>query len=182
MRNAPGAASVVRCRSMSLKVQLDACRRECEANAEPHVVDAVRRAIQALASVQAPMRRRFHRPFGSSQSRSRRHQLFLGRLVPLCVLELKALATAHPEIERPGATLVALSPQARDNSSSRGRDGKPSFPMLSDSGCKVASRYRIAFAVPERFQAAYLALGYPQSGEDRIERLDAADTRHLRPR
>ena len=49
MRNAPGAASVVRCRSMSLKVQLDACRRECEANAEPHVVDAVRRAIQALA-------------------------------------------------------------------------------------------------------------------------------------
>jgi peroxiredoxin len=74
---------------------------------------------------------------------------------------LQALAAAHPEIERLGATLVALSPQARDNSSSRGRDGKPSFPILSDPGCKVASRYRIAFAVPERSRAAYLALGYP---------------------
>jgi peroxiredoxin len=32
---------------------------------------------------------------------------------------------------------------------------------LSDPGCKVASRYRIAFAVPERIRAAYLALGHP---------------------
>jgi peroxiredoxin len=74
---------------------------------------------------------------------------------------LQALAAAHPEIERLGATLVALSPQARDNSSCRSRDGKPSFLILSDPGCKVASRYRIAFAVPERYRAAYLALGYP---------------------
>src|SRR5690242_11212932 len=50
MRNAPcvsdrfpGAAS------MSLKAQLDACRREYEANAEPQAVDAVRRSIRALA-------------------------------------------------------------------------------------------------------------------------------------
>jgi peroxiredoxin len=86
---------------------------------------------------------------------------FWGGWCPFCVLELKALAAAHPEIERLGATLVALSPHARNNSSSRGRDRKQSLPILSDPGCKVASRYRIAFAVPERFRAAYLALGYP---------------------
>jgi hypothetical protein len=34
---------------MPLKAQLEACRREYEANAEPHVVAAVRRSIQALA-------------------------------------------------------------------------------------------------------------------------------------
>jgi hypothetical protein len=32
-----------------LNAKLEACRRECEANAEPHVVDAARRSIQALA-------------------------------------------------------------------------------------------------------------------------------------
>jgi peroxiredoxin len=184
---------------MSLKAQLEACRREYEANAEPRAVDAVQRTIQALAETgivaqalkageRAPLfRLRCGRGgFIDLSDLLNRGPVvisfFWGDWCPFCVLELKALAAAHPEIERLGATLVALSPQARDNSSSRGRDGKPSFPMLSDSGCKVASRYRIAFAVPERFQAAYLALGYPQSGEDRIERLDAADTRHLRPR
>jgi peroxiredoxin len=177
MRNAPGAASVVRCRSMSLKVQLDACRRECEANAEPHVVDAVRRAIQALAETglvakaakageTAPLfRLRCGGGFIDLSDLLNRGPVvisfFWGDWCPFCVLELKALATAHPEIERLGATLVALSPQARDNSSSRGRDGKPSFLILSDPGCKVASLYRLAFAVPERFRAAYLALGYP---------------------
>jgi len=34
---------------MSLKALLEACRSEYEANAEPHVVDAVRRSVQALA-------------------------------------------------------------------------------------------------------------------------------------
>ena len=34
---------------MSLKAQLEVCRREYEAKAEPHLVDAARRSIQALA-------------------------------------------------------------------------------------------------------------------------------------
>jgi peroxiredoxin len=38
---------------------------------------------------------------------------FWGDWCPFCVLELKALAAAHPEVERLGATLVAFSPQAR---------------------------------------------------------------------
>jgi len=162
---------------MLLKAQLDACRREYEANAEPHVVDAARRSNQALAETglaakavkageTAPLfRLRCGRGgvIDLSDLLNRGPAVvsfFWGDWCPFCVLELQALAAAHPEIERLGATLVALSPQARDNSSSRGRDGKASFPILSDPGCKVASRYRIAFAVAERYRAAYLALGY----------------------
>ena len=82
--------------------------------------------------------------------------------MPNCVLELKALATAYPEIERLGATLVALSPQARTPSSSLGSDGELPFPVLQDAGCEVAARYRIVFTVLQEFRTAYLALGYPR--------------------
>jgi peroxiredoxin len=163
---------------MSLKAQLEACRHEYEANAEPRAVDAVRRTIQVLAETgvvakavkageTAPLFRLRCRPGGFIDLSDLLDRgpvvvsFFWGDWCPFCVLELQALAAAHPEIERLGATLVALSPQARDNSSSRGRDGKPSFPILNDPGCKVASRFRIAFAVPERYRAAYLALGLP---------------------
>jgi peroxiredoxin len=88
---------------------------------------------------------------------------FWGDWCPFCVLALQALAAAHPEIERLGAMLVALSPQARENSSSSG--GEPPFPVLQDFGCEIAARYRIAFTVPQQFRTAYLALGYPHSAK-----------------
>jgi peroxiredoxin len=81
--------------------------------------------------------------------------------VPFCVLELQALAAAHPEIENLGATLVALSPQARARRSFPSSDGEAPFPLLPDPGCEIAVHYRIAFTVPQQFRAAYLALGYP---------------------
>lgn len=163
---------------MSLKAQLDACRREYGANGEPNVVDAARRSIRALAETglvakavkageTAP---RFRLRCGRggfidlSDLLNRGPAVvsfFWGDWCPFCVLELQALAAAHPEIERLGATLVALSPQARGPSSSPGSHGEPPFAILQDPGCKVASRYRIAFAVPERYRAAYLALGHP---------------------
>jgi len=172
------SASLVGCRSMSLKAQLDACRREYEADAEPQVVDAARRSIRALAetglvakAVKAGETARLFRlrcgrgGFIDLSDLLNRGPVvvsfFWGAWCPFCVLELQALAAAQPVIERLGATLVALSPQARGPSSSPGSHGEPPFPVLQDPGCKVASRYRIAFAVPERFRAAYLALGYP---------------------
>jgi peroxiredoxin len=75
---------------------------------------------------------------------------------------LKALAAAHPQIERLGARLLVLSPQAREKSSSLTGDGEPLFPLLRDPGCNIAARYRIAFTV-QQFRTAYLALGYPVS-------------------
>jgi peroxiredoxin len=90
---------------------------------------------------------------------------FWGDWCPYCVLELQALAAAHAEIERLGATLVAPSPQARTPPSSLGSDGEPPFPISQDAGCEIAARYRIAFTVPQQFRTAYLALGYPHSAK-----------------
>jgi peroxiredoxin len=88
---------------------------------------------------------------------------FWGDWCPFCVLELQALAGVHRQIERLGATLVALSPQARGKSSSLGRNCEPPFPVFQDPECKIAGLYRIAFIVPQQFRAAYLTLGYPNS-------------------
>ena len=170
-------ASLARCHPMSLKAQLDTCRRDYEANAEPHVVDAARRSIKALAETglvakavkageTAPLFRLRCGPGGFINLSDLLDRgpvivsFFWGDWCPFCVLELKALAAAHPEIKRLGATLVALSPHPRSKPSSPGGDAETSFPILRDPGCKIAARYRIAFPVPQQFHATYLALGY----------------------
>jgi len=164
---------------MSLKAQLELCRSEYEANVEPHVIDAARRSVQSLAETglvakavkageAAPLFRLRCRRGGFIDLSDLLNRgpvvvsFFRGDWCPYCVLELQALAAVHSEIERLGATLVALSPQARIPSSSLGSDGEAPFPVLQDAGCEIASRYRIAFTVPRRFRTAYLALGYPR--------------------
>ena len=65
------------------------------------------------------------------------------------------MAAAHPEIERLGATLIGISPLPD-------ADTYSSFLILTDRGCRVATRYRIAFTVAPQYRPAYLALGYPE--------------------
>jgi len=167
---------------MSLKAQLEACLSEYEANAEPHVADAVRRSIEALAETglvanavkageRAPLFRLRCRRGGFIDLSGLLDRgpavisFFWGDWCPFCVLELKALAAAHAEIERLGATLVALSPHPQDRLLSSGDGRAPPFPVLQDPGCAIAARYRIAFTVPPQFQAAYLGLGYPKGAK-----------------
>jgi hypothetical protein len=104
---------------------------------------------------------RFHRPFGSSQSRSRRHQLFLGRLVPLLCSRIEGACGSPPGNRAPGRNASrSLAACARSVVLSR-RSRRTAVSYIARSRCKVASCYRIAFAVPERIRAAYLALGHP---------------------
>jgi peroxiredoxin len=182
-----------------LKAQLDACRREYAANAAPQVVVAVRRSIEALAETglvakavkageSAPrFRLRCGRGGFIDLSGLRERgpvvlSFFWGDGCPFCVLELKALAAAHPEIEYLGATLVALSPQARAGRSSPGHDGELPFPVLHDPGCEVAARYRVAFTVPQQFRAAYRARLPLRDGQGDVESLGTANPCDLRPR
>jgi peroxiredoxin len=162
---------------MSLKSQLASCRREREANAAPHLIVAVRRSIEALAKtglvaqavkageIAPRFRLRGRGGLTNLSGLLERGPVVLsfvwGYACPFSALELRALAAVHPEIEHLGATLVALSPQARTRPPSPGSDDEAPFPVLQDSGCEVAARYRIAFTVPQQFRAAYLALGYP---------------------
>jgi peroxiredoxin len=165
---------------MSLKAQLDACRRAFEASTPPGIVAALAGSVAELvqtglvrqavrAGERAPLFR-LRSNTGDFVSLSEALDrgpvvvsFFRGGWCPFCRLELQALAEAHSEIERLGATLIALSPQARGKSASLSSGCKPPFPILRDPGCKIASRYRIAFTIRHQFRAAYLELGYPNS-------------------
>jgi peroxiredoxin len=157
---------------MSLKAQLDACRRAFEAGTPPGVVAALQGSVaelvrtglvrQALkAGEKAPMfrLRSDNGDFVSLSEVLGRGpavvSFFRGAWCPFCRLELQALEGAHAEIERFGATLLGLSPLP-------GGDSPPSLLILTDPGCAIAARYRIAFTVAPQFQLAYLALGYPK--------------------
>jgi peroxiredoxin len=157
---------------ISLKAQLDACRRAFEASIPPGIGAASRVCVAELvqtglvreavkAGEKAPLFR-LRSNTGDLVALSEALDcglvalsFFRGGWGPFSLLELQALAETHPEIERPGATLIGLSPLPDADSHS-------SFPILTDTGCRVAARYRIAFPVPPQFRPAYLALGYPE--------------------
>ena len=169
---------------MSLKAQLDACRRAFEASTPPGIVAALQGSVAELvqtglvrqavkAGEKAPL---FRLRSDTGELVALSEALDRGPVVvsfsqggwcPFSRLELQALADAHPEIERLGATLIGLSPlpDARSHSS---------FPILTDTGCRIAARYRIAFAVPPQFRPAYLALGYPERLKKGADLLGAA--------
>jgi peroxiredoxin len=157
---------------MSLMAQLDVCRGAFEANASPGIVAALASSVAELtqtglvrqavkAGDRAPMFR-LRSNTGSFVRLSDAHDrgpvvvsFFRGAWCPFCCLELQALAESHREFERLGATLIGLSPLPN-------ADACSSFPILTDPGCRIAARYRIAFTVAPQFRPAYLALGYPE--------------------
>jgi peroxiredoxin len=160
---------------MSLQAQLDACRRAFEASTPAGIVAALEGSVAKLvqtglvrqaakAGERAPLFR-LRSNTGDFVSLSEALDrgpvvvsFFRGGWCPFCRLELQALAEAHSEIERLGATLIGLSPLPSADSYS-------SFLILTDPGCRIATRYRIAFTVAPQFRPAYLALGYPEGLE-----------------
>ena len=127
---------------MSLKAQLDACRRAFEASTPPDIVAALEDSVAELvqtglvrqavkAGERAPLFR-LRSNTGDFVSLSEALDrgpvavsFFRGGWCPFCRLELQALAEAHWEIERVGATLIGLSPLPSADSCS-------SFPILKD--------------------------------------------------
>ncbi len=84
---------------------------------------------------------------------------YRGGWCPYCNLELKALQGMLPQFEQAGATLVAVSPQTPDNSLSTVEKDELSFPVLSDSGNEVASRYGLVWTIPESLRSIYTQFG-----------------------
>lgn len=157
---------------MSLKAQLDTCRRTFETSTPPSMVAALKGSIAELvqtglvkqavkAGERAPLFRLRSNTgdFVSLADALDRGPVvvsfFRGGWCPFCRVERQALFEAHSEIERLGATLIGLSPFPNADSYSN-------FLILTDPGCRIAARYRIAFTVAPQFRPAYLALGYPE--------------------
>lgn len=78
-----------------------------------------------------------------------------GRWCPFCVGQMEAMNLALPEIQRAGASLVAISPQTVKQSFFMADQHKLHFPLLSDAGNKVARQFGVAYSVPDYQQEVY---------------------------
>ena len=64
-----------------------------------------------------------------------------------------------PELEKHGASLVAVTPQKAENSLRMIERHKLGFEMLSDPGNAYAARLGLRFRVPDDLKATYLSIG-----------------------
>ena len=78
-----------------------------------------------------------------------------GRWCPLCVGQMEAMNLILPEVERAGATLVAISPQTVSQSFFMRDQHKLRFPLLSDSGNILARQFGLTYRVPDEQKAIY---------------------------
>ncbi|UTW12144.1 peroxiredoxin-like family protein [Marinobacterium rhizophilum] len=74
---------------------------------------------------------------------------YRGSWCPYCNLQLKALQARLSDIHALGAELVAISPQMPDGSMTKDEMSELDFLVLSDQDAKVASKYGVAWEVPE---------------------------------
>ena len=74
---------------------------------------------------------------------------YRGIWCPYCNMDLQALEAAIPQFQKLGASLVAISPQTPPNSRRSQRENNLHFPILSDSGNKVAAAFGLRFTLPE---------------------------------
>jgi len=78
-----------------------------------------------------------------------------GRWCPFCVGQMEAMNLVRAEIEQPGATLAAISPQTVKQSFFMRDQHKLRFPLLSDSGNNVARQFGLTYRVPDEQRAVY---------------------------
>jgi peroxiredoxin len=78
-----------------------------------------------------------------------------GRWCPFCVAQMEAMNLILPDIERAGATLVAVSPQTVQQSFFMRDQHKLRFPLLSDAGNNLARQFGLTYRVPDEQQAVY---------------------------
>ena len=97
---------------------------------------------------------------------------FRGRWCPFCVGQLEAMNLILPQIEKAGASLVAISPQTVQQSFFMADQHKLRFPLLSDAGNRVARQFGLVYRVPDYQQVIYrrVFINLPfANGDDRWE-------------
>jgi len=78
-----------------------------------------------------------------------------GRWCPFCVAQMEAMNLILPEIEQAGATLAAISPQTMQQSFFMRDQHRLRFPLLSDTGNKVARQFGLTYRVPDEQRSVY---------------------------
>jgi len=77
---------------------------------------------------------------------------YRGEWCPFSNLELRALQEVLPEMEKLGATLIAISPERPDHGIIATEKNKLTFPVLSDFGNKVARQFGIVFQMGQELK------------------------------
>jgi peroxiredoxin len=80
---------------------------------------------------------------------------FRGRWCPFCVAQLEAWNQLLPSISRAGIAVAAISPQTEHQVSLMHDQHHLHFPLLSDSGNRVARRFGLVYSVPEEQRLVY---------------------------
>jgi len=73
---------------------------------------------------------------------------YRGRWCPFCVTELETYRDMHEEIKASGTSLIAISPQTVKHSAFTADQHKLRFPVLSDTGNKLARQFGLVYSVP----------------------------------
>lgn len=84
---------------------------------------------------------------------------YRGAWCPYCNTQLRDYQDTLGEIEKAGATLVAVSPQTPDGSMTMTERNGLAFPVLSDVGNEVSRDYGLVFKVDEQTRERYQAVG-----------------------
>lgn len=84
---------------------------------------------------------------------------YRGGWCPYCNIQLRALQQVLPEMTALGASLVAIAPQAPDDTLSTAEKNALTFDVLSDAACAVADLYGIAFELPDALKPIYADVG-----------------------
>ena len=78
-----------------------------------------------------------------------------GRWDPFCCGQMEAMNNVLPQIVSAGASLAAISPQTVSQSFFMADQHKLKFPLLSDSGNRVARQCGLIYRVPENQESIY---------------------------
>lgn len=83
---------------------------------------------------------------------------YRGGWCPFCDLQLRAYQGILPKIHALGAQLVAISPQTVDNSLSDVEKKQLTFPVLHDSGNRIARAYGLVYVLSEPLKQLQIRL------------------------
>lgn len=78
-----------------------------------------------------------------------------GRWDPFCVGQMEAMNAIVPDLQKLGASLIAISPQTVHHNYLMSDQHKFQFPLLSDSGNQIARQFGIVYRVPDYQQEVY---------------------------
>ena len=84
---------------------------------------------------------------------------YRGQWCPYCNKELSQLNDSLSFITAKGATVVAISPETKENVGKTVGKTRASFPIISDSALEIMKMYKVNFAVDETTQIKYKKYG-----------------------